>query len=162
MRITLQCHRSPFYSIWHSSSFRPMFVRVLFYVCCCFVWHPLSFCPTFIPILSNVHQCPSIRSVLSIWPFPSTNIRSSPFIPIDTPYSSNDMLCWNFVSSALYYYKILEHGTTPCPRMMRALSLSQNQGINYEVTHNHLSRFLWAHKFHNITIKRLQYHYHPV
>jgi len=41
-----------------------------------------------------------------------------------------------------YSYKILGHGTTPCPQMMKALPLSQSQGINYEVTHDHLSRFL--------------------
>jgi hypothetical protein len=54
------------------------------------------------------------------------------------------------------------HGTTPCPRMMKTLRVSQNQGISYEVTHNHLSRFLWAHDFHNGTIKRLQRHRHLV
>ncbi len=31
---------------------------------------------------------------------------------------------------------------TPCPWMMRAQLLNQSQGISYEATHNHLSRFL--------------------
>ncbi len=54
------------------------------------------------------------------------------------------------------------HGTTPCPWMMRALLLSQSQGIKYEITHNHLSWFFWAHNFHNSTIKHLKCHCHLV
>jgi hypothetical protein len=45
-------------------------------------------------------------------------------------------------SYVLYCYKILGHGTTPCPWMMRALSLKQSPGISYEVTHNPLSQYL--------------------
>ncbi len=71
-------------------------------------------------------------------------------------------LCENFVTSALYCYKILGHETTPCLRMMKAQPLSQNQSMRYEVTHNHLSRFLWAHDLHDDTIKRLQHHCHLV
>jgi len=62
----------------------------------------------------------------------------------------------------MYCYKILGHGITPCPRMMKALSFNDNQGINYEVTHNHSSRFLWTHDLHDGTIKCLQCHCHPV
>jgi hypothetical protein len=61
----------------------------------------------------------------------------------------------NFVASVLYYYKILGLGTTPCLRMMKARLLNKSQGISYEVTHNHLSGFLWIHNLHNNTIKRL-------
>ncbi len=50
-----------------------------------------------------------------------------PFILVNASYSSNHMLCQNFVVSALYYYKILGHGTTPCPWMMKALPLNQSQ-----------------------------------
>ncbi len=50
----------------------------------------------------------------------------------------------------------------PCPQMMRALSLNQSLGISYEVTHNPLSRFLWAHDLRNGTIKCLQHHCHPL
>jgi hypothetical protein len=39
-----------------------------------------------------------------------------------------------FVASALYCYKILGHGTTPCPWMMKALPFNQSQSISYEVT----------------------------
>ncbi len=46
------------------------------------------------------------------------------------------------ISNALNFYKILGHGTTPCPQMIKALSLSQSQGISYKATHNHLSQFL--------------------
>ncbi len=45
---------------------------------------------------------------------------------------------------------------------MKALPFSQSQGINYEVTHNHLSQFLLAHDFHDSTIKCLERHCHPV
>ncbi len=62
----------------------------------------------------------------------------------------------------MYCYKILGHGTTPCPRMMKALPFNQSQGFNYEVTHNHLSQFHWAHDLHDDTIKRLQHHRHVV
>ncbi len=85
---------------------------------------------------SNVHQHPSVR------PLPSTNICSSPFILVNVSYSSNRILCYNFVTSVLYCYKILVHGTRPCPWMMRTLPLNQNQGISYKVTHYHLNRFL--------------------
>jgi len=47
-----------------------------------------------------------------------------------------------FLASAVYYHKILGHGTTPCPWMMKALPLSQSPGISYKITHNPLSRFL--------------------
>jgi hypothetical protein len=42
----------------------------------------------------------------------------------------------------LYCYKILGHGTTPCPWMKRAVPLKQSPGISYEITHNPLNRFL--------------------
>ncbi len=54
------------------------------------------------------------------------------------------------------------HGTTPCPRMMRALLLIQNQGISYEVTHNPLNQSFWVHDLHDDTIKHLQRHRHLV
>ncbi len=95
---------------------------------------------TSITIPSDVRQLPSnVHQRPSVWPLPSTNICLSPFILIDISYSSNRILCQNFVSSALYYYKILGHGIRPCPRMIRALPFSQSQGINYKITHNHLS-----------------------
>ncbi len=68
----------------------------------------------------------------------------------------------NNICPVLYCYKFWGHGTTPCPQMMKALSLSQSQGISYEVTHNHLNRFLWAHHLHDDTIKHLKHHCHPV
>jgi hypothetical protein len=45
---------------------------------------------------------------------------------------------------------------------MRTLPFSQSQGISYEVTHNHLSWFIWTHDLHDDTIKHLQCHRHPV
>ncbi len=88
------------------------------------------------------HPSTSVCLVPFVRPFPSIDVRPLPFIPMDAPYFSNLMLCQNFVASALYCYKILGHGITPCPRMMRALPLNQSQGISYKITHNHLSRFL--------------------
>ncbi len=64
--------------------------------------------------------------------------------------------------SVLYCYKLLGHGTTQCPRMMKALPFSQSPGINYEIKHNPLSRLLWAHDLHDGTIKRSQRHHHSV
>jgi hypothetical protein len=64
------------------------------------------------------------------------------FILVDAPYSLNRTLCYNFVGSVLYCYKIQGNGTTPCPWMLRVIPLSQSLGINYEITHNPLSRFL--------------------
>ncbi len=46
--------------------------------------------------------------------------------------------------------------------MMRTLPLNQSQGINYEVTHNHLNQFFWVHDLHDNTIKHLQCHPTPV
>ncbi len=43
-----------------------------------------------------------------------------------------------------------------------SIPLSQSQGISYEITHNHLSRFLWVHDLHDDTIKRLQHYCHLV
>jgi hypothetical protein len=45
---------------------------------------------------------------------------------------------------------------------MRALPLSQSQGISYEITHGHLSRFIWTHDLHDGTIRPLQCHHHLV
>jgi len=42
--------------------------------------------------------------------------------------------------------------------MMKALSFNESQGIKYEITHDHLSQFFWAHDLHKGTIKRLQHH----
>jgi hypothetical protein len=77
---------------------------------------------------------------MSVWP--PCDVCVSRVIPNNALYSSNYTLCENFIVSVVYYHKILGHGTTPCPRMMIALPLNQSPGINYEVTHNPLSRFL--------------------
>jgi hypothetical protein len=41
--------------------------------------------------------------------------------------------------------------------MMKALSFNQSQAISYEITHDHLSQFLYAHDFHDGTIKCLRH-----
>jgi len=92
--------------------------------------------------LCSAILCPTFYCLVFCRLVISSDIHSSSFIPIDTSYSLNHMLCWNFVVSSLYCYKILGHGTTSCLQMMRALPLSQSPSINYEVTHNPLSRFL--------------------
>ncbi len=78
------------------------------------------------------------------WTFdwPLCDVCVSRVIPNNALYSSNYTLCENFIVSVVYYHKILGHGTTPCPRMMIALPFNQSPRINYEVTHNPLSRFL--------------------
>jgi hypothetical protein len=78
------------------------------------------------------------------WTFvwPSCDVCVSRVIPHNALYSSNYTLCENFIVSVVYYHKILGHGTTPCPQMMIALPFNQSPRINYEVTHNPLSRFL--------------------
>ncbi len=119
----------------------------------------------------------------SICPCPPTFIHRSSSTNVRPPmsirrYSSSSMHCilqivcimyiciqyriLQTVSSALYFYKILGHGITPCLWMMKALLFNQSQGINYEVTHNHLSQFLWAHNLHDGTIKHLWRHHHPI
>jgi len=54
------------------------------------------------------------------------------------------------------------HGTTPCLQMMKVLLLNQSPSINYEVTHNPLSEFLYGHDLHNVTIKHQQHQRHLV
>jgi hypothetical protein len=115
----------------------------------------LSFCRLAFPFdvrLISVQPLSGLRST-SVW-F-SFDVRLLLVIPNDTPYSSNYTLCWNFVGRVLYYCKILGHGTTPCPRMMRALSLIQSQDISYEVTHNPLNQYLWVHDLSDGTMKHL-------
>jgi len=131
--------------IRRSSSFHSTFVTVLSDVHPRSIWHPSSS----ICLVSSIHRRPFIDI-------------HSPFIPIDTPYSSNCTLCYNFVASALYCYKILGHGTTPCPWMMRALLLSQSPSMSYEVTPHPLNQFLSTHDLHDGTIKLLQHHHHLV
>jgi hypothetical protein len=124
---------------------------------------------------TSVWPIPSIQPIPSIRPLPSTNVRPSMFIrcrPSLLTHHILQIVCTIYiliwycilqtVSIALYCYKILRHRTTPCLRMMRALPLSQNQGISYEVTHNHSSWFFWAHDLHDGVIKRLHCHHHPV
>ncbi len=158
-------HRRPFIQFRLSNPFRPpMFIHK----------RP----STDVRPQMSVHRCPStnVRPPMFVHKRPSTDVhppmfvhkrpsidvRPLPFIPVDIIYYSNCMLCWNFVTNVLYYYKILGHGTTPCRQMMKALPLNQSQGINYEITHNHLSRFLCARDLHNGTIKHLQRHRHPI
>ncbi len=69
-----------------------------------------------VAIASNVHP-PNIHSSnVCLAPFvhkhPSIDVPPSPFIFVDTPYSSNCMSCQNIVASILYCYKIWGRGTT--------------------------------------------------
>jgi hypothetical protein len=118
--------------------------------------------------LPSTIRSPSVKFCPSNFVCPLTSVYLLPFIPIDTLYVSNRMYIriqyriFQIVSSVLYWYKILGHGTTPCLWMMRTLLLSQSQGISYEVAQYHLSWFLWIQNLHDGTIKRLQCHCHPV
>jgi len=94
-----------------------------------FIWHLFDF----------VRPSSNFRWTF-VWP--TCNVCESQVIPNDALYFSNRTLCLNFVASAVYYHKILGHGPTPCPRMMKTLLLNQSPGISYKITHNPLSRFL--------------------
>jgi hypothetical protein len=84
---------------------------------------------------SDVLSCCHIAVLLFCYFIqPSSNVCPLPFVFIEALYSS--------ITGVLYWYKILGHGTTPCPRMMRAILLNQSPSINCEVTHNPSSRFL--------------------
>jgi len=123
-------------------------------------WRLTSIYPrpsTFIHRLPSINVCPS----MSVRRCSSLSMRHILQI-ICTMYIRIKYRILQIISSALYFYKILGHGTTPCPQMMRALLLNQSQSINYEVTHNHLKWFLWTHNLHDGTIKRLQHHHHLV
>jgi hypothetical protein len=115
------------------SDFRPMFIELLF-----------DFRPTSIELPSTNYH-------------PQTSIHRRPSIVVHIWY-----YIFQTISNALYCYKILGHGTTWCPRMMRALPLSRSRNISYKITHNHLSWFFWVHDLHNDTIKRLQCHCHLI
>ncbi len=65
--------------------------------------------------LSSTDICP----LTSIHRLSSTDIHSSLFIPVN-----NHIL--QTLSSALYFYKILGHGATPCPRMMKTQPLNHS------------------------------------
>jgi len=100
------------------TSVHPTFVQRLL----TFTRRPSTFVPTFV----QFHPFDPFRPLMFVHKHPSTNVCPLSFIPVNTPYSSNRMLYYNFVASALYYYKILGHGTTPCSRMMRALPFNEN------------------------------------
>jgi len=59
----------------------------------------------------NIHSS-NVRLALFVHKHPSIDVPPSPFIFVDTPYSSNCMSCQNIVASILYCYKIWGHGTT--------------------------------------------------
>jgi hypothetical protein len=134
------------------SQIRSMSVAIMSNIRCKSVWRLSQFCLISFTVSFNVHQRPFVR-FHPFSPFSSTNVCSSSFIR-PTPFVHwhpsivvhphrrtvflNHILCSNFVASALYYYKILGHGTTPCPQMMRALPFNQIQNMSYKVTHNHL------------------------
>jgi len=101
-------------------------------VLCPTVLHPTSCCtPILRPIILKYYALQSY-----VLPF------CHPAILCDVRIFKTVHCVRLFVTSALYRYKILGHGTTPCPRMMRALPLIQSQGINYEVTHIPLNQYL--------------------
>jgi hypothetical protein len=102
--------------IWFSFDLHRTSIPFLFDVHPCSVQCPFSFCPMSILVPTNV------RPQMSIHWYPSINVHPPTFIH---HCSSSSMLrILQTVYSALYFYKILGHGTTPCPWMMRALSLS--------------------------------------
>jgi hypothetical protein len=114
-------------------------------------WRPTSYCSVVLR-LTVLLSCLSMRCLFdfcSTFVQPSLDIRltSVRCLFIAGHFQRriiflNCTLSYNFVASVVYYHKILGHGTTPCPRMMKALPLSQSPNISYEVTHNPLSQFL--------------------
>jgi hypothetical protein len=111
--------------------------------------YALLFCPTTVQLSSDL--CPAFVRRLSV----VIHCRHRTIF-------SNRTLCQNLVVKVLYYYKIVGHGTTPCPRTMKVLLLIQSQGMSYKVTHNLLNQYLWVHNLHNDIIKPLQRHLHQI
>jgi hypothetical protein len=126
--VTNGCH------IWHPSNFNRTSIWLPSCSSCCANilphWHPImlpswhtttltSYCTT---ILLSLR--PTILPFRSTFVSPSSDICPLSFIPINAPYSSNCILCLNFVANVLYCYKILGCGTTPYLQMMRAVPLN--------------------------------------
>ncbi len=99
------------------------------------------------------HQCPSMsfcpRAFIHRLSFIA--ICSLPFILIDALYSSNCMYyvhvylipySSNHIQCFVFFYKILGHGKTPCPQMMRTNTTQLELSISYGATYSHLSQFL--------------------
>jgi hypothetical protein len=150
-------------SFQHSLSFGLMFVVVQFDVHCRFVRCLLPLHATFVTFLFNfvrlvrsVHRCPLTNVCASMSACHRSSLLTHCIVQIICiAYKSIWYRIFQTVSSDLYYYKILGYGTTVCPRMMKALSVGQSQGISYNVTHNHVNQFIWAHDLHDGTMKRL-------
>jgi hypothetical protein len=126
---TIHCSHRPFHfvcfilyrSVQRPLRFRPMFVAIPSDVHHCSIQCSSLFHLMFILVPFDICQCP-------FGPFcPSTSVHQHPSIaiyPCRCTVFFKPYVVFDIVVSALYCYKILGHGTTPCLRMMRALPLN--------------------------------------